>query len=241
MEVLSLNNLSKAFSGEGENASAIKSVSLTLSEGDSIYIQGEDKHALTGLIMLMGLVIKPDSGSICIEAEDAAGLKEKARAALRNRYFGYISDSFPIVDSWSVIKNVSLPLVYSKERLGNTGRRSRTRELLDIVGLSDKARTRVGLLTRNERIKMQVARAFVNNSTIILADNPLEGLEHGEGEEIMELIFTLLDKEKIFVMAAVDSSFSDRFSHRLILKDGTLMEEYWGRNESGDERVYTVY
>jgi putative ABC transport system ATP-binding protein len=240
MEMLELKKVCYKAAGCEGNGQEIRDLDLSISSGESVYILCESGEVLTELVMLIGLVTRPDKGSIFIDSEDTGIMNMKEMAALRNRYFGYIGDSFPLIDGWNAIKNVEVPLMYSEEKPNATERRSRVRELLEAVGLSERARTKVGALTKSERLRVQIARAFVNNGKIILADKPLMNLEHGEDEQIMELIFKLSGKERILIMTGCVTLFSQRFSRRLILKDGTLLQEYWGKNDGMDERVCTI-
>lgn len=235
MEMLEMKKVYRKVSDNGENGYEIKDLDLSISSGESVYILGDNREALTELIMIMGLVTKPDKGSIFVDSEDtcAAGIKELG--ALRNMYFGYIGDCFPLVDSWSVIKNVEIPLMYSKEKPKAAERRGRVWEMLEAVGLSEKARTKAGELTKSERVRVQIAMAFVNNGKIILADNPLLNLEKDEEEKIVDLMFDLSGDERILVMTGMDGSFSQRFSRRLMLKDGILLQEYWGKKDGMDD------
>lgn len=237
MDLLVLKNISKSFKDDEGEEHGLKEVSISASKGESIYIQGNDGKSLSNLLMITGLAMRPDSGSIHVDSgEDTTAMKEKARASLRNMYFGYIGESFPLIDNWSAIRNVEVPLRYSKERPDITARRSRARELLDVVGLSERARNKVGSFTREERLKVQISRAFVNNPEIVLVDNPVYGLDHEAAERVMELIFRLCGAEMVLVAWGHNNDFSDRFTRRLVLKDGMLLQEYWGRDES----AYTV-
>lgn len=239
MEMLEMKKVCRKVSYGGGNGYEIKDLDLSISSGDSIYILGDSGEALTELIMLMGLVTRPDKGSIFIDSEDTGADSIKELGDLRNRYFGYIGDCFPLVDSWSIIKNVEVPLMYAEERLNAAERRSRVREMLEAVGLSERARIKAGALTKYERLKVQIARAFVNNGKIILADKPLLDLKKDEEEQVVDLMFRLSD-DRMLIMTGMDSSFSQRFSRRIMMKDGVLLQEYWGKKDSTDERVYTV-
>lgn len=240
MEMLEMKKVCRKVSYDGENGYEIKDLDLSISSGESVYILGDNGEALTELIMLMGLVTKPDKGSIFVDSEDTGAASIKELGALRNKYFGYIGDSFPLVDSWSILKNVEVPLMYSKERLNAAERRSRVWEMLEAVGLSERARTKAGALTKYERLKVQIARAFVNNEKIILADKPLLNLKKDEEEQVVELMFKLSGDDRILIMTGMDNSFSHRFSLRVMMKDGVLLQEYWGKKDGMDERVYTV-
>lgn len=240
MEMLEMKKVCRKVSYGGENRYEIKNLDLSISNGESVYILGDNREALTELIMLMGLVTRPDKGSILVDSEDTGDVSIKELGALRNRYYGYIGDSFPLVDSWTVIKNVEVPLMYSREKPKVTQRRSMVWEMLEAVGLHERARTKAGELTKFENLKAQIARAFVNNERIILADNPLLNLNEDEKDQAVDLIFKLSGDDRIIIMTGLDGSFSQRFMLRVMLKDGILLQEYWGKKDGMDESVYTV-
>ncbi len=207
-------DLSKRYNpGKPDEVLAVRSVSLTVDQGDVLALTGPSGSGKTTLLSLIGCMSRPSSGRIVVAGRDAAKLGEEALTALRRRHFGFIFQQNHLIPDLSVVDNVLLPLVPLRMGLGMM--RERAEAVLGRLALSDKRRRKIRQLSGGEQQRVAIARALVNNPQVIVADEPTAHLDRELAEELMIFLEELNADGKTVVIATHDPLV---FEHPLIQK-----------------------
>lgn len=168
---------------------ALRGIDLTIAHGDYVAIMGPSGSGKSTLMHILGCLDTPTRGSYVLDGEEVASLSSGRLAELRNQMIGFVFQTFNLLPRASVLRNVELPLLYGG--VGRQERRARAREILDMVGLADRARHLPGQLSGGQRQRAAIARALVTQPHMLLADEPTGNLDEDTGLRIMELLESL--------------------------------------------------
>ncbi len=186
MDVIHLENAVKTYHiGEVETR-ALNGVTLSIGEGEFTALVGPSGSGKTTALQLMGCLDLPDSGSVLINGKDVTRFNKSQRADLRRGVIGFIFQFFALVPVLSAYENVELPLLLNG--LNAKERRTRIMELLDAVGLADRAKHRPDQLSGGQQQRVAIARALAPRPLIVLADEPTANLDTANGEQAMEIM-----------------------------------------------------
>ncbi len=225
MELIRIESLTKIFRRGDEQITAIRDLTLSIQPGEFIAITGASGSGKSTLLYILGLLDRPTSGRYTLQGQSTEQLYDNYRAQLRNRFMGFIFQSFHLLPRASALRNVMMPLVYaaSYERaLPERVQLERAREALARVGLSDRMNHLPNELSGGQRQRVAIARAMVNQPRVLFADEPTGNLDSRSGAEILS-IFEQLNQEGVTViMVTHDKAIADRTKRRLILVDGAL-------------------
>jgi putative ABC transport system ATP-binding protein len=206
---------------------AVRDVSLTIGEGEFAALQGPSGSGKTTLLNLLGLLDRPDAGTIEIEGKEAGSLSENARSDLRRDRFGFIFQTFNLIPVLSAEENVAYPMLLAGAPAEQA--RGRARELLDAVGLEEKFSVRPDLLSGGQRQRVAIARALANRPSIVFADEPTANLDSRTAEETLDLMRGVCESSRVaFLFATHDP--------RVVARARRVIELHDGRIES-DRRV----
>ncbi|PWT83339.1 MAG: macrolide ABC transporter ATP-binding protein [Blastocatellia bacterium] len=199
---------------------ALRGVSIQISHGEYVAITGPSGCGKSTLLHLLGCVDNPTDGSLLFEGLDVGHLSESERSRIRLRRVGFVFQRFfllPMLDAW---ENVELPQAENGIAAGE--RRARTRELLDYVGLSDRARHRPSQLSGGEMQRVAIARALANRPALLLADEPTGELDEDTGEQIADLFDRVHADGTSIVVVTHNALLAKRASRHLTMKRGTV-------------------
>ena len=186
--LLSLRGLTRTFQvPHAPDLHILTGVDLDVEPGEHIAIVGRSGTGKSTLLNILGLIDQPTSGTYTLEDQDATRLSEGRRARLRGATFGFVFQSFNLIEGLSTTENVAAPLLYDTGRSFWT-RTARAGELLDAVGLGDKVDSPIGLLSGGEQQRVAIARAIARQPRVILADEPTGALDVDTGTAVMELL-----------------------------------------------------
>ena len=186
--LLSLRGLTRTFQvPHAPDLHILTGVDLDVEPGEHIAIVGRSGTGKSTLLNILGLIDQPTSGTYTLEGQDATRLSEGRRARLRGATFGFVFQSFNLIEGLSTTENVAAPLLYDTGRSFWT-RTARAGELLDAVGLGDKVDSPIGLLSGGEQQRVAIARAVARRPRVILADEPTGALDVDTGTAVMELL-----------------------------------------------------
>ena len=208
----------------------LKGIDLHIGKGEVVSIVGPSGAGKTTLLQIIGTLDKPDSGDIVIDGTDVRTLGAKKLSEFRNRRIGFVFQFHQLLPEFTALENVMIPAFIAGE--GRAEAKKRAMELLDFMGLADRAGHKPAELSGGEKQRVAVARALVNRPAVILADEPSGSLDSKNKAELHQLFFDLRDKTgQTFVIVTHDESLASITDRTIKMKDGML--------ETGDETVQT--
>jgi len=223
MSVIELQDVTRVYKiGEVETP-ALRGVNLTIEQGEFSAIVGPSGSGKTTMLQLMGCLDRPSTGTVHIDGQDVTQLKPNQRADLRKGTIGFIFQFFALIPGLTAYENIELPLLLTGEKGGE--RRARVNELLEAVGLSDRARHRPDQMSGGEQQRVAIARALATQPVLILADEPTANLDTDNGNQVMEIMQRLnAETGTTFVFATHDPRVIP-FARRVVtLRDGRVSE-----------------
>jgi len=224
MSLITLKNVSKIY-GEGRTMiKAVDNVDLDIEEGKIITIMGPSGSGKSTLLNLLGAMDAPSSGQVLVNNIDIGKLPERKLSEYRKYQIGFVFQSFYLIPNLDVVGNVLIPLVpygiKEKEHL-------KALELLKLVGLDDRAHSKVNKLSGGESQRVAIARALINDPKVILADEPTGNLDSETGKSIIDLLIKLAEEGKTIIIVTHDPRIAQVISEHPLgkniwIKDGQL-------------------
>jgi putative ABC transport system ATP-binding protein len=226
MEVIRLEDVTRVYKiGEVETY-ALRGLSLTVEEGEFTALVGPSGSGKTTALQVMGCLDKPSSGRVLLKGEDVAKLSGSKRADLRRGTIGFVFQFFALIPGLNAYENIELPLLLS----GRNGkqRKERVKELLEAVGLSDRAQHRPDQMSGGEQQRVAVARALATNPLMILADEPTANLDTENGRQVMEIMLRLNQETGTTFVCATHDPRVVAFTRRVVeLRDGKVFDDQY--------------
>jgi putative ABC transport system ATP-binding protein len=228
MEVVRIEDVSKSYNLGNQRVEALRSVDLTIDEGDFLAIAGPSGSGKSTLLNLIGCIDIPSSGNVYIAGNRVSDQTPNQLADLRARTIGFIFQTFNLLPVLSAEENVEYPLLQFKD-ISKPERRERVQHFLNIVGLEKFTKHRPNELSGGQRQRVAIARALVTRPKIVLADEPTANLDHKTGASILELMRLVNRIQKTtFVFSTHDASVM-RMANKLIhIQDGRIVREETG-------------
>jgi ABC-type antimicrobial peptide transport system, ATPase component len=206
----------------------LRGVDLEVAAGDSVAIEGRSGSGKTTLLAALGLLTTIDSGEIWVKGRRADHLSDAARARLRNDHIGFVFQSYSLIRQLSAQSNVALPLYYGRSWRRDGGQprlrpAQRARELLKLVGLEGRERSRPRHLSGGEQQRVAIARALVRRPSVILADEPTGALDVATASSVMQVLLDATREEGVaLIVVTHDPAIAKRMGRRLLLHEGVL-------------------
>jgi putative ABC transport system ATP-binding protein len=228
MTLISINKLQKVFRRGDEEIHAIRAIDLSINQGEFIAITGPSGSGKSTLLYILGLLDKPTSGGYALQGSPVENLSDSERAHLRNKFMGFVFQSFHLLPRATALRNVMMPLVYAATYdtpIPEDEQRRRATEALTVVGLADRLNHRPNELSGGQRQRVAIARAIVNKPRLLFADEPTGNLDSKSGKEILSLFEHLHSDGVTIIMVSHDPSVAERAKRKLILQDGALVED----------------
>jgi len=209
----------------------LKGLSLTVEPGEFTAIMGPSGSGKSTLLNMIGALDRPTSGKVYINGVDLSGLNDNQVAALRNKEIGFIFQFFNLIPRMDAQSNVELPMAI--DGVPRSRRRERAQELLEMVGLGDRADHKPSQLSGGEQQRVAIARSLSNDPKLLLADELTGNLDSKTGEEIMHLLRTLNKEEgKTFILITHDPAVGQDTDRIIQIRDGLIV---------GDKRMGDVW
>jgi len=219
--MIELNNISMSYELEHGRLEVLSSVDLGIEDGDTVAIVGPSGSGKTTLLVLLAGLEQPVQGSVRIAGRSLGELDDDTLADIRRDDIGIIFQSFHLVPSLTALGNVALPL----EIAGRAGARNRARQMLERVGLAERASHYPSQLSGGEQQRVAIARALVHSPKLVLADEPTGNLDSRTGEKIIDLLFGLnADTGSTLVLVTHDEAIASRCRRVVRLHQGDLIE-----------------
>jgi putative ABC transport system ATP-binding protein len=222
MNVLEASGLRKTYESEGVPVRALRGVEMTMTEGEFVAVMGPSGCGKSTLLNLAAGLDNPSDGEIAVAGESLAGKDENELARMRRRHIGIVFQFFNLLEGMSVLENVALPAMIagSKRKAAET----RARDLLDLLGLGDKAGTAPGLLSGGQRQRLAIARALANKPTLLLADEPTGALDSEGGLEVLELFRRLHADGQAILLVTHDREVASPADRIVAMRDGRVAD-----------------
>lgn len=224
MELIEVKELTKIYKVGEFGINALNSVSLTITKGEFIAIMGPSGSGKSTFMNILGCLDKPTAGTYFLNNALVSRLKKDELAAIRNKTIGFVFQGFNLLPRTSALEQVELPMLYNG--VPAKDRKNRARAALSLVGLSGREAHMPGQLSGGQQQRVAIARALVNNSSIILADEPTGNLDTKTGAGIMELFSALNAGSGITVIVVTHEQDIAAYSRRVIrFLDGGVVSD----------------
>jgi len=235
-EVCTVRAVRKTFEADLAPVRALRGVDLDVEAGEFVAIMGPSGCGKSTLLNLIAGLDVADEGEITIAGEPVTGRSEDDLARMRRRHVGIVFQFFNLLEGMTVLENVVLPAVIAgtKRRAAET----RARDMLDLLGLADKARDLPGVLSGGQRQRLAIARALANEPTLLLADEPTGALDTAGGHEVLELFKRLHADGQTIVMVTHNTEVASAGDRIVRMRDGRVESD--GRERAGDTAIATV-
>lgn len=216
--MIHLENITKSFG----SLQVLRGISLDVEKGEVVSIVGPSGAGKTTLLQIMGTLDMPDSGVVVIDGTAVDRMKERELSAFRNRHIGFVFQFHQLLPEFTALENVMIPALIAGQ--GKREARNAALEMLDYMGLSERASHKPNELSGGEKQRVAVARALINRPAVVLADEPSGSLDTRNKEELHRLFFDLRDRlGQTFVIVTHDESLAQITDRTIHLQDGAVV------------------
>lgn len=218
--MINIQGITKSFG----NLQVLKGIDLHIGKGEIVSIVGPSGAGKTTLLQIIGTIDRPDSGSVTVDGINVSGLSTNKLSDFRNRHIGFVFQFHQLLPEFTALENIMIPAFIAGK--GRSEAKARAEELLQFLGLADRANHKPNELSGGEKQRVAVARALVNEPAVILADEPSGSLDTKNKAELHQLFFDLRDKfGQTFVIVTHDEQLAAITDRTIHMKDGLLMPE----------------
>src|ERR1700730_10594805 len=235
MDALVVDKVRKTFEAENAPVRALRGANLVVESGDFVALMGPSGCGKSTLLNLVAGLDVADEGTITVAGELVTGRTEDELSQLRRRHIGIVFQFFNLLEGMTVLENVALPAVIAgrKRKMAE----SRARDLLDLLGIGDKAGTAPGRVSGGQRQRLAIARALANEPTLLLADEPTGALDSEGGQEVIELLSRLHAGGQTIVLVTHDSNVAASAGRVVHMRDGRIVPASAGGEPGRDDAV----
>ncbi len=221
--IIRLQNVTRIYKVGVERIHALDGIDLELSKNEYVAVMGASGSGKSTLMNVLGCLDRATSGYYELDGQDTTKMSDAALARVRNERIGFVFQSFELLGQLSALKNVEMPLIYSRN--GWWSRRRRAKNVLERVGLGDRIKHKPNQLSGGEKQRVAIARALVCNPSILLADEPTGNLDTKTSEEILKL-FDQLHRERQTIIIVTHEEHVARHAKRIIhMRDGRIYSD----------------
>lgn len=218
------------FVGKENELEILHGIDLTVYENEFVAIVGESGSGKSTLMNIIGCLDKPTKGSYVLDGIDIAKAKSNELAQIRNQKIGFIFQTFNLIGRTNALKNVELPMLYAG--VSQRKRTERAKELLEMVGMSERMKHQPNELSGGQKQRVAIARAMANRPALLLADEPTGALDSKTSRTVMDLFHELHRQGMTIVLITHSQELSEEAQRILTLKDGMFIGERQGKRAS---------
>jgi putative ABC transport system ATP-binding protein len=219
-EVLVAQRLRKTYESEGAPVRALRGVDFTVEAGDFVAVMGPSGCGKSTLLNLVAGLDAPSDGQIVLAGIQLVGKDESELARIRRAHIGFVFQFFNLLEEMTALENVTLPVAIAG--VGRKQAESRARDLIDLLGLADKANDLPGVLSGGQRQRLAIARALANKPTLLLADEPTGALDSEGGQEVLGLFRRLHADGQTILLVTHDQAVAAAADRVVHMKDGRI-------------------
>lgn len=222
MPGITVTQACKSYETSHYTVKAVNHANLSVESGEAVAIVGPSGSGKSTLLNIIGLILKPDSGSVAVGGEEVLSMNDRRCSAFRNASFGYIVQDFALLDDETVYHNIRIPLLYNRQ-IKRREHKPRIREIAQKLDISDKLNRKAGKLSGGERQRVAIARAIVCDQPIILADEPTGSLDAVNKSNVMDILMRLCKESgKTLIIVTHDPSIAERCDRIVQMTDGHI-------------------
>jgi len=226
--LISLTDIGRKYVIGAETIHALKSVTLSINKGEFVALMGPSGSGKSTLMNILGCLDTPTKGVYILNSNQVSEMTDSELAEIRNKEIGFVFQTFNLLPRSSSLENVALPLVYAG--IGRQERENRAQQTLENVGLGNRVYHKPNELSGGQRQRVAVARALVNNPSIILADEPTGNLDTKTSVEIMGLLEEIHSKGNTIILVTHEEDIAQH-AHRIVrMRDGLIENDYPNEN-----------
>ena len=216
--MIKVSNIEKSFG----DLKVLRGVSLEVKEGEIVSIVGASGAGKTTLLQILGTLLPADGGEVEIAGTKIFDLNEKRTAEFRNRHIGFVFQFHNLLPEFSALENVMMPALIGGAKRKEA--KQRAAELLEAVGLSERAEHKPAQLSGGEQQRVAIARALMNRPSVLLADEPTGNLDTHNRDEIQRLLFEVREKfGQTIVMVTHDERLAEMADRKIVMSDGAIL------------------
>ena len=220
---IALRGIKKLYRIGDQEVAALGGIDLDIKNGEFTALMGPSGSGKSTLMNILGCLDRPSEGSYRLDGREVANLSDDELARTRNQQIGFVFQNFNLLSRISAVDNVALPLVYAGVKAAERKRRSM--EVLEMVGLADRANHQPNELSGGQRQRVAIARALVNNPEIIMADEPTGNLDTKSTAEILDVFTRLHEMGRTVILVTHEPEVAMRANRQLLVRDGLITRD----------------
>ncbi|HIG90742.1 MAG: ABC transporter ATP-binding protein [Flavobacteriaceae bacterium] len=221
--MLKIKKLHKSYKMGNSSLHVLKGIDLNIEKGEMVAIMGSSGSGKSTLLNIIGILDEHDSGEYSLDDVEIRNLNEKLAAQYRNKFLGFVFQSFNLINFKNAVENVALPLYY--QGLGRKERLEKAMFHLEKVGLKDWAKHLPSELSGGQKQRVAIARALASEPKLLLADEPTGALDSGTSTEIMQFLQQLNDEGRTLLIVTHETDIANMCKRIVKLKDGIVMQD----------------
>ena len=223
--MIHLEKISRIYQIGNQCIHALDAVDLDIRAGEFVAVMGRSGSGKSTLLNMLGCLDRPDEGEYFLDESKVSAMDDDELSAVRNRYMGFVFQSFHLLPRLNALENVLLPRRYHADGLRDADRRKAV-ELLRRVDLEDSMEHKPNELSGGQRQRVAIARALINEPKVLLADEPTGNLDSSTSDAIMALLKELNEDGQTIVLVTHEAEIADNARRRIIMRDGKILQDY---------------
>lgn len=234
--LITTKNISKEYESGEATTKVLYDISFNIEKGEFVSIMGPSGSGKSTLMHILGLLDRQTTGTYLFEGEDVSKFNDDELANFRNEKIGFVFQAFHLLPKTTVLENVVLPLIYSKDKKNHE---AKAKKILEDVGLAHRINYMTNQISGGEKQRVAIARALVNNPDVLFADEPTGNLDSKSGKQIMEILQELNEKGHTIILVTHETATAEHADRIIKIIDGKIVEDYRvkdkkiAKNESG--------
>ena len=216
--MIHIENIVKRFG----SLEVLHGIEFSVERGEIVSIVGASGAGKSTLLQIIGTLMTPDEGSVTIDGKAIAGMSDGELSEFRNRHVGFVFQSHHLLEEFSSVENVMMPMLIAGVKRSEAQRRAE--ELLELVQMSHRLTHRPSALSGGEQQRVAIARALANNPSVVLADEPTGNLDTATREQIQRLFFDLRERtNQTFIIVTHDEALAEKSDRKIVMSDGRIL------------------